>query len=79
MKLNREGRYDDAKRALDGVRKRVHGYAGTDAVLRGLEVELSEEQVQYAAPMPEMLRKQAYFASSTASRMRTVDGKSRRA
>ena len=79
VRLNREGRYDDAKRALDGVRRRVHGYAGSDAVLRGLEEELAEEQVHYAAPMPEMARKQAYFASSTVSRMRTVDGKSRRA
>ena len=79
VRLNREGRYDDAKRALDGVRRRVHGYAGSDAVLRGLEEELAEEQVHYAAPMPEMARKQAYFASSTVSRMRTVDGKARRA
>jgi Ca-activated chloride channel family protein len=79
VKLNREGRYDDAKRALDGVRKHVHAYAGSDPVLREMVDELSEEQVQYAAPMPEMLRKQAYFASSTVSRARTMDGKSRRA
>jgi len=79
VRLNRMGRYGEAKQALDGVRKRVHGYAGTDAVLRSLEAELSEEQVQYAAPMPELARKQAYFASSTVSRMRTGDGKSRRA
>lgn len=79
VRLNRMGRYDEAKQALDGVRKRVHGYAGTDAVLRDLEAELSDEQVQYAAPMPELARKQAYFASSTVSRMRTEDGKSRRA
>jgi hypothetical protein len=79
MRLNREGRYDDARQALDGVRRRVHAYAGSDTVLRGLVAELSEDQVQYAAPMPEMMRKQAYFASSTVSRARTADGKSRRA
>jgi Ca-activated chloride channel family protein len=79
VRLNREGRYDDAKRALEGVRKRVHAYAGSDTVLRELVHELSEEQVQFAAPMPEMARKQAYFASSTVSRARTMDGKSRRA
>jgi Ca-activated chloride channel family protein len=79
VQLNRMGRYDEARQALDGVRRRVHGYAGSDSVLRGLEAELAEEQVQFAAPMPEMARKQAYFASSTASRMRTGDGKSRRA
>ena len=30
VRLNREGRYDDARRALDGVRERVGGYAGSD-------------------------------------------------
>ncbi|HYO43706.1 MAG TPA: VWA domain-containing protein [Candidatus Limnocylindrales bacterium] len=79
VRLNREGRYDDAKRALDGVRKRVHAYAGSDPVLRELVDQLSEEQVEFAAPMPEMMRKRAYFASSTVSRARTADGKSRRA
>lgn len=79
VRLNREGRYDEARHALDGVRRRVHEYAGSDTVLRGLVDELSEEQVQFAAPMPEMARKAAYFASSNLSRMRTAEGKSRRA
>ena len=79
VRLNREGRYDDARRALEGVRNRVHAYAGSDAVLCELVGELSEEQVHYAAPMPEMMRKAAYFRSSNLARMRTADGKSRRA
>jgi Ca-activated chloride channel homolog len=78
VRLNREGRYDDARRALHGVRRRVSAYMGSDTVLRGLVEELSAEEVQFAAPMPEMARKAAYFQSSTVSRMRTMDGKSRR-
>ncbi len=79
VRLNREGRYDDARRALEGVRKRVGAYAGADAQLNSLVVELSEEQVEYAAPMPEMARKERHFLSSNACRMRTEDGKSRKA
>jgi len=79
VRLNREGRYDDARRALEGVRVRVRSYAGSDQALNGLAAELSEEQVHYAAPMAEMDRKERYFVSSTLSRSRTVDGKTRRA
>ena len=78
MRLNREGRYDDARRALDGVRRRVADYAGSDVALRGIVEELREDEVQYAAPMPEPARKAAYFKSSNLSRMRTSEGKSRR-
>ncbi len=79
VRLNREGRYDDARRSLDGVRARVHAYAGADPVLRSLVDELSQQEVEFAAPMPEMARKAAYFQSSNVSRMRTAEGKSRRA
>ena len=57
----------------------MRGYAGRDRELNALLGELAEEQVQYAAPMPEMARKAAYFESSNLSRMRTPDGKSRKA
>jgi hypothetical protein len=79
VRLNREGRYDDARRVISAVGHRVRGYAGRDRELNALLGELAEEQVQYAAPMPEMARKAAYFESSNLSRMRTPDGKSRRA
>jgi Ca-activated chloride channel family protein len=79
VRLNREGRYDEATRTLDGVRRRVHEYAGSDPVMRELVDELAGEQVQFGVPMPEMARKASYFASSTVSRMRTAEGKSRRA
>jgi Ca-activated chloride channel family protein len=78
VRLNREGRYDDARRTLDGVRRRVAGYMGSDPALHALVDEIAEEEVHYSAPMPEMARKAAYFRSSNLSRMRTEDGKSRR-
>jgi Ca-activated chloride channel family protein len=78
VRLNREGRYDDARRALDGVRRHVAAYMGSDAVLHALVDELSAEEVHFSAPMPEVARKAAYFQSSNVSRMRTAEGKSRR-
>ncbi len=78
VRLNRDGRYEDARQALDGVRHRIHGYAAGDAVLAGIEAELVDQQAFVAGPMPEMARKQMHFASSTAARMRTPEGRSRR-
>ena len=79
VRLNREGRFEEAGRALDGVRKRVSAYAGSDVQLREIVAELRDEAPVYAAAMPEMARKQRYFASSNLSRMRTVEGRSRKA
>ena len=78
VRLNREGRYDEAERAIEGVRRRVSAYAGSDPELRALVAELREERPQYAAAMPEMLRKQVHFASSASLRSRMPDGKSQR-
>ena len=80
VRLNREGRYDDARRVLGSrpaPRRRLRRRG--DGELNALLAELSEEQVHYAAPMPEMARKAAYFESSNLSRMRTPEGKSRKA
>ena len=79
VRLNREGRFEDAGRALEGVRRRVAAYAGSDTELREIVAELRDEAPVYAAAMPEMARKQRYFASSNVARMRTVDGRSRKA
>jgi Ca-activated chloride channel family protein len=76
VRLNRDGRFDDAGRALDGVRKRIAAYAGSDPQLRQIVAELRSEAPAYAMAMPEMERKQRYFASNVAARMRTSDGKS---
>ena len=38
--LNRSGQFDDAGQALEGVRKRIAAYAGSDAELRRIAAEL---------------------------------------
>ena len=60
------------------MRRRVAAYAGSDPELRRIVAELREQAPAYAAAMPEMARKQQYFASSAAARMRTPDGKAQR-
>ncbi len=79
VRLNREGRFDDAGRVLEDVRRRVAAYAGSDAELREIVAGLRQDMPAYAAPMPELDRKQRYFASSMLQRVRTADGKVRRA
>ena len=74
VKLNREGRYGDAEQAIDGVRKRITAYAGNDPELRQLAEELRVDLPQYAAAMPEMMRKQVHYASSVSLRSRSSDG-----
>ena len=78
VRLNRAGQFAEAAKQLDGVRKRVAAYAGSDPELRAIGDELRVEAPAYAAAMPEMQRKQNYYASSAALRMRTPDGKSQR-
>ena len=78
VKLNREGRYGDAERAIDGVRKRITAYAGNDPELRRLVEELRVELPQYAAAMPEMTRKQVHYASSVSLRSRSSDGRAQK-
>ena len=51
----------------------------SDPQLNAIVAQLNDEQVHYAAPMPEMARKARHYAASLACRMRTPDGKSTRA
>jgi Ca-activated chloride channel family protein len=76
--LNRGGRYDEAAKVIDGVRRRVAAYAGSDPELQGVVALLAEEKPAYAAAMPEMARKQAHYAASMNLRSRSADGKSQR-
>ena len=76
--LNRAGRYDEAAKVIDGVRRRVAAYAGSDPELQGVVALLAEEKPAYAAAMPEMTRRRAYYAASTNLRSRSADGKSQR-
>jgi Ca-activated chloride channel homolog len=76
--LNRGGKYDEAAKVIDGVRRRVAAYAGSDPELQGVVALLAEEKPAYAAAMPEMARKQAHYAASMSLRSRSADGKSQR-
>ena len=60
---------------LSGVARRIRDYAGRDAQLREIVAQLEQETELMAAPMAELSRKQAFYASSTMARMRTFDGK----
>ncbi len=73
---NRDGDYAGARRILDATRARILGYAGDDREIRSVVDTLAEEEVVYAAPMAEPLRKQAHFASANALRSRDVMGRS---
>jgi Ca-activated chloride channel family protein len=76
VRLNREGRYADARDVLDGVRRRVAAYEGSDPELAAVVARLELELPTYAAPMPEMDRKRVHFLASASSRMRTGEGRS---
>lgn len=67
-----------ARHALRGVARRIDGYAGSDAALQELSAQLVAEEVAFAAPMPELDRKRAHFASQNLQRSRDVHGQARR-
>lgn len=76
VSLNRDGRYEEAASRLARVRARIEEYAGDDDELREVALHLHAEVPAYAAPMPEMDRKQRHFQASVSSRARTNDGRS---
>ena len=76
VQRNRNGDYEGARRILDATARRIREYAGHDTILRDVIDELREEQVIYAEPMAEPLRKQAHFASANMLRSRDATGRS---
>lgn len=78
VQLNRQGRFEEAGAVLDGVRRRVASYAGSDAELQRIAAELRDERPAYAAAMPEHARKRAYYDASTYLRSRSPDGQSQK-
>jgi hypothetical protein len=73
--LNRAGNFPAAQAALAGVAKRIRGYAGRDAIMRGLIADLENEALQVALPMAPAAEKQMYFAASASLRTRDMLGK----
>ena len=78
VRLNREGRFDQARQALEGVRGRVAAYAGSDPELNAVVGELRDEAPQFLAAMAPGELKQRHYAASRTLRMRTDDGRSTR-
>jgi len=76
--LNRQGHYEAAVSALKRVADRIRGYAGDDRDLRQTIDGLQTEGQTFALRMDEFSLKRASYASTTVSRMRTVDGKARK-
>jgi Mg-chelatase subunit ChlD len=76
--LNRAGDFAAARAALAAVARRIGHYAGSDPGLQGLVAQLDEDGLSFAAPLPEMARKQTFFAASAVLRHRDVEGRSRR-
>jgi Ca-activated chloride channel family protein len=78
LALNREGRYDDARRVLEKVAMKIADYAGHDADLRDIVRSLREDLEAFAVRMDPVLAKQRHFASYAAQHSRMADGKSRK-
>ena len=76
VQLNRDGRFDDARRRLAGTARRIATYADGDAELQRLVRELQAEGVTFAAPMPAALLKEAHFVSANVARSRDALGRS---
>lgn len=75
LALNRDGRFDEASRALSGVARRISDYAGDDPGLRALSAQLAAERQVFAAPMAVADRKARYFASTSSARSRDAQGR----
>ncbi|MFL5682638.1 MAG: vWA domain-containing protein [Chloroflexota bacterium] len=76
VRLNRAGDFEGAQRVLAATRARIEAYAGNDPEIRAVLRTLDEEQVVYAAPMAEAVRKQAFYSSANALRSRDFQGRS---
>lgn len=76
--LNRAGAFAEARRALEGVRQRIDGYAGDDPLLLELVAQLQEDATAYEAAMAPSMMKLRFAASSNVMRDRSGDGRAKR-
>ncbi len=78
VSLNRAGDFEQARRALRGVARRIDTYAADDAELKTLASALVAEEATYSAPMPEVNRKVLHSRAAALQRSRDPQGKARR-
>lgn len=74
VRLNREGRFDEARELLRGVARRIREYAGRDPVLRGIVEELEQEAERWSVTRMESERKERYASASYSMHMRMPSG-----
>jgi Ca-activated chloride channel homolog len=73
-RLNRNGDFEGASRALIGVAKRIRSYARRDAEMRAVIAELQHDAEKLSTAMAPMALKEMHFQSYAASRMRMPSG-----
>lgn len=78
LRLNRDGQYDGARKAMLGCADRIAGYAGDDPELNETLHEMRRGAEQYHEDMTLLARKSAYSASMYSMKMRSAKGASRR-
>ena len=74
IRLNREGRFDEASRRLGASGRRIASYAANDLELLATVGELEREATQFTRALREMDRKKMYFATRNAAAMRGPQG-----
>jgi len=78
VRLNRLGDYAQAQQAVGSVARRIRRYAGNDPQLREVVAQLAVEEQRWAAPAPEMTRKEAFASANYSMRSRSPDGRASR-
>lgn len=75
---NRFGDFAAARAAMMATAKRIRSYAGRDAVMHELMLELERDAMQVARPMAPAALKEMHFDSYAMARSRMPDGKAMR-
>jgi len=79
LRLNRDGRYDAARKTMLACARHIAGYAGDDPKLNEALKGVQEGTKRFGWKMPEITRKRAYSDSLYAMKMRGARGRSLRA
>jgi Ca-activated chloride channel family protein len=76
LELNRAGRFEEARRVVERVARKIASYAGTDPELRRIVSALRAEVESFGGSMDAMEAKRRHFASYNVQHQRMADGKS---
>jgi Ca-activated chloride channel homolog len=74
-RLNKAGRYTEARESLAGVSASMAWLAETDPEVAGLRTALEADAAAFSAPMDALELKRRHFAAVSSARARRVDGK----